>query len=143
MEEMTKRLLEKFHQSTDRWPRTIIFYRDGVGEGQFIGLLNSELTSIRSACASIGKQNGQSYEPNITFVVAQKRHKTFPKPVREQDGVGDTKNVPPGTVIDTVICHPTERDFYLASQLAIKVKYSFLSLCCCFISYGTYMEIKR
>ena len=65
--------------------------------------------------------SGGTYEPQVTFVVAQKRHKTFPKPVNERDGVGDTKNVPPGTIIDRVICHPTEKDFYLASQLAIKV----------------------
>lgn len=118
---MAYNLLEKFQIQTGIWPKKILYYRDGVSEGQFIDVLNSELTAIRKACVRIGKKAGQSYEPQVTFIVAQKRHKTFPNPVNERDGVGDTKNVPPGTVIDTVICHPTEKDFYLASQLAIKV----------------------
>ncbi|KAK6133869.1 hypothetical protein DH2020_032382 [Rehmannia glutinosa] len=59
----------------------------------------------------------------ITFAVVQKRHHTrlFPKPdpsLSENQFLD--KNIPPGTVVDTAITHPTEFDFYLCSHWGIK-----------------------
>ena len=39
----------------------------------------------------------------------------------ENDGVGETKNVPAGTVVDTEITTLSEIDFFLASHEGIQV----------------------
>ncbi|KAI4988120.1 hypothetical protein ZWY2020_029750 [Hordeum vulgare] len=53
-------------------PQRIIFYRNGVSEGQFYQVLLYELDAIRNACASLEP----NYQPPVTFVVVQKRHHT-------------------------------------------------------------------
>nr|CAD7401725.1 unnamed protein product [Timema poppensis] len=108
--------LKFFFIATKYKPERIIFYRDGVSEGQFTAVLNSELTAIRQACQSLQ----QDYKPSITFLVVQKRHHTRFFPTRREDEDGKNKNVPPGTVVDTTITHPTEMDFYLVSHASIQ-----------------------
>ncbi|KAE8674886.1 Protein argonaute 1A [Hibiscus syriacus] len=112
---MIRELLIAFRRSTNLIPARIIFYRDGVSEGQFSQVLFDEMDSIRKACASL--QEG--YMPRVTFVVVQKRHHTrlFPTDRNNSDRSG---NVLPGTVVDTHICHPTEFDFYLNSHAGIQ-----------------------
>ncbi|GMJ10787.1 ARGONAUTE 5 [Hibiscus trionum] len=112
---MIRELLIAFRKSTNRIPERIIFYRDGVSEGQFSQVLLHEMDAIRKACASL--QEG--YLPPVTFVVVQKRHHTrfFPTDRNKADRSG---NILPGTVVDTKICHPTEFDFYLNSHAGIK-----------------------
>jgi len=117
MEEVTKKLLTQFRKkNSGRKPEKIIFYRDGVSEGQFLIVLNQELAAIRRACVSLE----EDYNPPITYIVAQKRHKTRLFPVNSRDGVGRNQNVPPGTVVDHTITHPTEFSFFLASHEGIQ-----------------------
>ncbi|KAI8086911.1 Piwi domain-containing protein [Gilbertella persicaria] len=112
---MVKELLKSFYQSCGQKPERILFYRDGVSEGQFKNILENEVSAIRAACASL---NG-SYKPSITFVVAQKRHhaRFFPLQRNDADRSG---NCQPGTVIDTNIVHPFEFDFYLQSHAGLQ-----------------------
>jgi eukaryotic translation initiation factor 2C len=69
---MVKELLIQFYKSTHFKPMRIIFYRDGVSEGQFLPVLTYELMAIREACMKL--ETG--YQPGITFVAVQKRHHT-------------------------------------------------------------------
>ncbi|PNF21081.1 Protein argonaute-2 [Cryptotermes secundus] len=112
---MRQQLLFFYRHTSACKPERIIFFRDGVGDGQFAQVLNSEVNAIRRACFSMG----QEYEPKVTFLVVQKRHHTrfFP---RSEDADGRYKNVPPGTVVDREITHPTEVDFYLVSHSSIQ-----------------------
>nr|GLL33985.1 protein argonaute 5 isoform X2 [Ipomoea trifida] len=112
---MIRELLIEFRKSTGRKPERIIFYRDGVSEGQFSQVLLEEMDAIRKACCSLEAE----YLPPVTFVVVQKRHHTrlFPANNRMTDRSG---NILPGTVVDTQICHPTEFDFYLCSHAGIQ-----------------------
>ncbi|XWS73988.1 hypothetical protein CRYUN_Cryun02cG0176700 [Craigia yunnanensis] len=112
---MIRELLVAFFKSTGQKPHRIIFYRDGVSEGQFSQVLLYEMDAIRKACASL--QEG--YLPHVTFVVVQKRHHTrlFPTEPNQTDRSG---NIQAGTVVDTSICHPTEFDFYLNSHAGIQ-----------------------
>ncbi|KAK3868723.1 hypothetical protein Pcinc_009930 [Petrolisthes cinctipes] len=112
---MTKNLLKAFYISTKRKPERIIIYRDGVSESQFLEALSFELQAMRQACMEL--EDG--YEPGMTFLVVQKRHHTrfF---CHEHDGVGKTRNIPPGTIVDTQVTHPTEKDFYLCSHQGIQ-----------------------
>lgn len=112
---MVKELLKSFYQTCGQKPERILFYRDGVSEGQFKEVLQSEVSQIRAACASLDK----NYKPTLTFVVVQKRHhaRFFPMDQRDSDRSG---NCLPGTVVDTDIVHPFEFDFYLQSHAGLQ-----------------------
>ncbi|KAF1897375.1 hypothetical protein Lal_00035079 [Lupinus albus] len=112
---MIRELLRAFYQSAKVKPARIIFYRDGVSEGQFSQVLLHEMDAIRKACLSLE----EGYLPRVTFVVVQKRHHTrfFPVDRSQADKSG---NIMPGTVVDTSICHPREHDFYLNSHAGIQ-----------------------
>lgn len=115
---MIREHLIAFKNATGQKPQRIIFYRDGVSEGQFSQVLLHEMTAIRKACASL--ENG--YLPRVTFVVVQKRHHTrlFPAQHGNRDTTDRSGNIQPGTVVDTKICHPTEFDFFLNSHAGIQ-----------------------
>ena len=117
MEEIIRSLLIRFYRKTQTKPQQIIYYRDGVSEGQFPKVVNHELSAIRRACTTLEL----GYEPKVTFIVAQKRHKTRFFVENRNDGVGKTKNVPAGTVVDTEITTYSEIDFFLASHEGIQV----------------------
>lgn len=76
MEGMVYNLLLKFNRITGSTstgkPQRIIFYRDGVSDGQFVKVMEWELKAIRKACLRLEKD----WEPPITFLVVQKRHHT-------------------------------------------------------------------
>lgn len=112
---MVRELLIAFHRNTGQKPHRIIFFRDGVSEGQFSHVLLHEVKAIWQACGSLE----EGYYPRVTFVVVQKRHHTrfFPVDSRMTDRSG---NILPGTVVDTKICHPSEFDFYLCSHAGIQ-----------------------
>ncbi|SAM03101.1 hypothetical protein [Absidia glauca] len=112
---MVKEMLKTFYQSCGLKPAQILFYRDGVSEGQFEQVLKNEVAAIRAACASLDK----NYNPPLTFVVVQKRHhaRFFPIEARDADRTG---NCQPGTVVDTSIVHPFEFDFYLQSHAGLQ-----------------------
>ncbi|KAG6769014.1 hypothetical protein POTOM_024629 [Populus tomentosa] len=99
-------LLDYYRSSGQTKPAQIIIFRDGVSESQFNQVLNIELDQIIEACKFLD----ESWSPKFTVIVAQKNHHTkfF------QDGSPD--NVPPGTVIDTAICHPQSYDFYMCAH---------------------------
>lgn len=113
---MVKDLLVQFYRSTHFKPNRIIFYRDGVSEGQFQQILQNELKDIRKACIALE----QNYQPGITFVVVQKRHHTRLFCADKKDQIGRSSNVPAGTTVDNSIVHPTEFDFYLCSHAGIQ-----------------------
>ncbi|XVF53694.1 hypothetical protein PTKIN_Ptkin05aG0119300 [Pterospermum kingtungense] len=115
---MIKELLISFRRATGQKPQRIIFYRDGVSEGQFYQVLLYELDAIRKACASLEP----NYQPPVTFVVVQKRHHTrlFANNHNDRNAVDKSGNILPGTVVDSKICHPTEFDFYLCSHAGIQ-----------------------
>ncbi|RYR75812.1 hypothetical protein Ahy_A01g000394 isoform F [Arachis hypogaea] len=115
---MIRELLLSFKKATGQKPLRIIFYRDGVSEGQFYQVLLYELDAIRKACASLEP----SYQPPVTFVVVQKRHHTrlFSSNHDDRNSTDKSGNILPGTVVDSKICHPTEFDFYLCSHAGIQ-----------------------
>ncbi|AQK44272.1 Protein argonaute 1 [Zea mays] len=62
---MIRELLISFYKRTGKKPKRIIFYRDGISEGQFNHVLILEMDAIRKACASL--EDG--YLPPVTFVI--------------------------------------------------------------------------
>lgn len=82
-----------------------------MGESQFKAVLEKEIKAIKAAAAGVKSD----YFPLVTLAVVQKRHHTrlFP---RDNSG----KNILPGTIVDELICHPREFDFYLCSHSGIQ-----------------------
>uniref|UniRef100_A0A8C7P0V6 Protein argonaute-1 n=1 Tax=Oncorhynchus mykiss TaxID=8022 RepID=A0A8C7P0V6_ONCMY len=113
---MVRELLIQFYKSTRYKPTRIIFYRDGVSEGQFRQVLYYELLAIREACIGLEKE----YQPGITYIVVQKRHHTRLFCADRNERVGRSGNIPAGTTVDTDITHPYEFDFYLCSHAGIQ-----------------------
>ncbi|KAJ9145671.1 hypothetical protein P3X46_028026 [Hevea brasiliensis] len=103
---MIKELLISFRRATGQKPQRIIFYRDGVSEGQFYQVLLYELDAIRKACNSLEP----NYQPPVTFVVVQKRHHTrlFANDHSDRNAVDRSGNILP------------EFDFYLCSHAGIQ-----------------------
>ena len=116
---MVKSLLLKFLRATKYKPRKLIMFRDGVSEGQFQSVMARELMAIRAACSELETNGG--YQPEITYVVVQKRHHTrfFPSDNNKYQKNG---NALAGTVVDQGINHPTEGDYYLLSHEGIQVR---------------------
>uniref|UniRef100_A0A061QHS8 Putative argonaute n=1 Tax=Cupiennius salei TaxID=6928 RepID=A0A061QHS8_CUPSA len=110
-------LLQAFYRQTrGKKPEKIIFYRDGVSEGQFEKVRDHEVKCIREACRSLS----ENYQPGITFIVVQKRHHTRFMPQDPRDGSGKMKNIPPGTTVDTTVTHPLNFDFFLCSHFGLQ-----------------------
>ncbi|KAF9100443.1 argonaute 1 [Mortierella sp. GBA35] len=114
LEGMVTELLRAFRASTKNQPARILFYRDGVSEGQFAEVVRHEVGAIRSACRKLHA----TYAPKITFVVVQKRHHARFFPIN-RDQADRSGNCQPGTVVDTGIVHPFEFDFYLQSHAGL------------------------
>ncbi|KAI9243621.1 Piwi domain-containing protein [Phascolomyces articulosus] len=112
---LVKELLKNFFKTCGKKPERILFYRDGVSEGQFAAVLEEEISQIHAACASLDK----GYRPKLTFVVVQKRHHARFFPLKKDDA-DRSGNCQPGTVIDTDIVHPFEFDFYLQSHSGLQ-----------------------
>uniref|UniRef100_A0A1I8FPX3 Argonaute RISC catalytic component 2 n=1 Tax=Macrostomum lignano TaxID=282301 RepID=A0A1I8FPX3_9PLAT len=113
---MVRELLLHFYRSTRFKPTRIVYYRDGVSEGQFQVVQSHELRAIREACTRLE----MGYQPGITFVVVQKRHHTRLFCADTKDRMGRSGNIPAGTTVDQTITHPTEFDFYLCSHAGIQ-----------------------
>ncbi|KAL5488099.1 hypothetical protein ACEPAI_6207 [Sanghuangporus weigelae] len=119
LEEMAAHVLRLYisyrknkERKTNINPKRIVFYRDGVSEGQFQQVLEFEVPKLRAACQRLEINP----LPQITVVVVGKRHHVRFFPLSPHDGDRKTGNCPPGTVVDTDVTHPTEFDFYLQSH---------------------------
>ncbi|KAK1402155.1 hypothetical protein POM88_001760 [Heracleum sosnowskyi] len=66
----------------------------------------------------------ENWSPQFTLIVAQKNHHTKFFLSRSAD------NVPPGTVIDTLVYHPFSNDFYMCAHTAMIVLYTADSEIC-------------
>ncbi|KAG0297373.1 eukaryotic translation initiation factor 2C, 2 [Linnemannia gamsii] len=108
-------LIASYKQIMKHHPQRILFYRDGVSESQFPEILRTEVKAIKIACHQIDPK----YKPAVTFVVVKKRHNTrfFPMDKRDSDRSGNCES---GTVVDSMITHPIEFDFYLQSHAGLQ-----------------------
>ena len=122
---IVRELLIEFYKANGKLkPSKIIFYRDGVSEGQFDQVLAHEVRAVQEACIKLEKE----YRPRITFIVVQKRHHTRLFCENSRDETGKARNVPPGTTVDSGITHPYEFDFYLCSHFGIQVPVHYLTV---------------
>lgn len=89
--------VNQFKQINGALPGRILFYRDGVGDGQIPYVHSQEVTRIKLALQAIYEQHGQKEVP-FCYVIVTKRVNTrifF-----------DRRNPDPGTCVDDVITCP-------------------------------------
>ncbi|KAF8970921.1 Piwi domain-containing protein [Flammula alnicola] len=112
--------IQTFDKRYRRLPRRIIFFRDGVSEGEFEAVSIQEIAAIKAAFKDVWERRGvKDPHPLLTFIVVGKRHHAvfFPTSPKEGDRTGNCRA---GSVIDTEITHPAISDFYLQSHSAIQ-----------------------
>ncbi|KAK0197539.1 ribonuclease H-like domain-containing protein [Armillaria mellea] len=97
----------------------LIFYRDGVSEGEFEIVRKEEMEkSLDAAVRRFYQSKNVNQRPGLTFLVVTKRHhfRFFPNP-----GQGDrSSNCHAGFFVDNELKHPVYNDFYLQSQAGLK-----------------------
>lgn len=95
-----------------KFPQRIVYFRDGVSEGQYQHVLEQEVRDIKALI----KTANPAANPQFLVIVGGKRHhvRFFPEK-------GDRNGNPlPGTLVESGVTHPYENDFYLCSHAAIK-----------------------
>ncbi|KAF3907146.1 hypothetical protein ABW21_db0205470 [Orbilia brochopaga] len=111
----TPSLLKNYRKNTNQVPQRIIYFRDGVSEGEYEKVINEEVYDIKRALKSLDEK----YEPKLTVIVCTKRHHNRFFPV-DKFGSDRNGNVVPGTLVDRDITHVTDFDFFLCSHSAIQ-----------------------
>jgi len=114
---MMEQSLERFIEFNKMPPRRLIFFRDGVSEGEYTNIATTELAAIQAAIKTI--VGGRDYKIFVTFIVVGKRHHSvfFPRNENEGDRKG---NCHPGLVVQDQVTGPMKNDFYLQSHAAIQ-----------------------
>jgi eukaryotic translation initiation factor 2C len=113
--EMFAKLLRTFYVTNgNRFPARIMFFRDGVSEGQFEAVHRTEVTAIRAVLEKAGAKSTK-----LTFLLVQKRHHTrfFATNPKDTDRTGNLKA---GVVVERGVSHPTDYDFFLQSQAGLQ-----------------------
>nr|XP_044249692.1 protein argonaute-2-like [Drosophila takahashii] len=114
MESITMEHLRVYRQHRKTYPDHILYFRDGVSDGQFPKIKSEELRGINAACAKMG------IKPKICCVIVVKRHHTRFFPSGEPSQYNKFNNVDPGTVVDRTIVHPNEMQFFMVSHQSIQ-----------------------
>ncbi|KAI0107440.1 Piwi-domain-containing protein [Hypoxylon sp. NC0597] len=120
LDDMLKSRLKLWHKNNKRYPKNILVYRDGVSEGQFKKVLESELPLLRKACRDLYPASDQNRGlPKISVIIVVKRHHTRFYPTIEKDA--DEKSNPKmGTVVDRGVTEARNWDFFLQAHEAIQ-----------------------
>uniref|UniRef100_A0A182Q0K1 Argonaute 2 n=1 Tax=Anopheles farauti TaxID=69004 RepID=A0A182Q0K1_9DIPT len=116
LENIVHRQLQLYQHANGALPEKIMYYRDGVSDGQFSEILTIELSALHAAIARVKP----GYKPAVTFIVVQKRHHTRFFPHGNCPTEGRNGNVMPGTIVDSEITAPDRYEFYLVSHAAVQ-----------------------
>ena len=118
----------KARNNQNMLPENLLYYRDGVSDGQFQDVKDKELPQIRKAFWAAVKElkarefisNEESpVVPKLTAIICIKRHSVRFYPAQRKDA-DHTGNCKPGTLVDNVVTSPYYMDFYLQSHAALQ-----------------------
>jgi len=105
-----KTALDAFKKNNGTYPARVIFYRDGVGEGQVNGICVPEIDQIKAAVNKLGLTDSLKF----MYINTCKRVNT-----RIFAGqVGRFQNPLAGTIIDSCVTDKDTYEFYLVSVAA-------------------------
>ena len=100
-------LFFSFQKNNGQLPKRILFYRDGVGEGQIEQVRSQEVEEIKK----VFREN--KINVAFTFIIITKRINTR---FYKLDAKNQFVNPPSGSVFDDVVTLPERYDFYIVSQ---------------------------
>jgi eukaryotic translation initiation factor 2C len=125
--EMVTDLSAMFKSRLDLWktrnktlPENILVYRDGVSEGQYQVLKDTEIPALRTACAAAySPELKKKGLPKISVIVVGKRHHTrfYATKENEADRSGNPMN---GTVVDRGVTSMWNWDFFLQAHTCLQ-----------------------
>jgi eukaryotic translation initiation factor 2C len=124
LEDMFLTALRYFHHVNHVTPRRIIFYRDGVSEGEYQTIEEVEIRALSDAWNRFAELPESGIPTGVPvpliFIVVGKRHH-----LRFFQGAGPnikdkTGNVFGGLVVDKDVTSPNKSDFYLQSHPGLK-----------------------
>lgn len=118
---MVKEAIVRYGRKNNKPVKRIIFYRDGVSEGEFDRVAQGEIDAImmgvRESFEAYSKATGNALPrpPTITFIVVTKRHhvRFFPQ---NQNDTDESSNLKAGFATDGNMSTPGLREFYLLSH---------------------------
>ncbi|OCF32605.1 argonaute [Kwoniella heveanensis BCC8398] len=114
LENMIYDHITTFEKNMKTKPQKILFFRDGVSEGQYSHCVELEVATIKKATRRF-----KGYSPKVTFVICAKRHAM--RFFAQNDGDRDrTGNLPPGTIVDSQVTSPMVHDFYLQAHAGLQ-----------------------
>jgi eukaryotic translation initiation factor 2C len=122
VEELEEMIIERLRlwqkRNQGKLPNKVIVYRDGVSEGQYKIVLESEYPAFKKAFDKL--YGAESKHPKISIVVVGKRHHTRFYPTKEEDTDGKTGNPQPGTVVDRGVTGEKLFDFFLLAHQGLQ-----------------------
>ncbi|KAF7359349.1 Argonaute-like protein [Mycena sanguinolenta] len=121
---MVETAVMMFGAKHNKPPANILFFRDGVSEGEFTTVKNEEISQINEALERVWtavEPLAEEPKPNVTFIIVGKRHHVSFFPRERDHTAGDkTGNCKAGLCVDAELANPQFPDFYLQSHAAIK-----------------------
>jgi eukaryotic translation initiation factor 2C len=122
VEELEEMIVERLKlwqkRNQNKLPTKVIVYRDGVSEGQYRIVLESEYPAFKKAFDRL--YGVESKHPKISIIVVGKRHHTRFYPTKEEDTDGKTGNPQPGTVVDRGVTGEKVFDFFLLAHQGLQ-----------------------
>ncbi|XP_030369390.1 protein aubergine-like [Scaptodrosophila lebanonensis] len=100
--------LKAYREHHGLLPERILFYRDGVGDGQIHQVANIEVKLLKTKLDEIYRSAGKPEGCRLAFMIVSKRINTR--------YFVNNLNPPPGTIVDDIITLPERYDFFLVSQ---------------------------
>lgn len=119
LKDMMVERLQAYRLKNNKFPSNVLFFRDGVSEGQFAQVKAKEVPQIVEACEEVA---GKDVKINITFIIVSKRHNTrlFKKAQTDKQFLDQRQeNFRPGVVVDNSITCPGDNDFYILCHKAL------------------------
>lgn len=107
-----KNAFKKYMQNHGTLPQRIMFYRDGVGDGDINYIREIEIKAVQDAINEVYRSAGCSSLPQLGFIIVTKRINTR----LFANARSSFENPNSGTVVDSVVTLPERYDFYLISQ---------------------------
>ncbi|XP_065358505.1 protein aubergine [Calliphora vicina] len=100
--------LKAYRATHGTLPERILFFRDGVGDGQLHQVFSTEVKFLKNKLDEIYKSAGFEKGCRLAFIIVSKRINTR--------YFLNNQNPVPGTVVDDIITLPERYDFFLVSQ---------------------------